>query len=176
MRNQIHVLARALLTPGLAVALAGCGGAAPVADKPCDGSGAPPAGFKPSRKVLIACESVEIRDDAPPDTRETVVGRPRITTLVGRPASVSIETIPAPGAAPQIFSIDLAVGEVGGALSLSGRSKLESGGTVLGTDEAPAQTPPVDRIALRFSPAPGRTHEIRCAAGDPPAAPPVASP
>ncbi len=147
----------------LIFAIGGCGGAAvspPAADTPV---------FKPTRQVRLACESVEIRDDAPPESREKVVSRPKITTLVGRPGTVTVETIPAEGGAPRLVTFDLVANEVGGTFSLEGKAKLEAGGAVVASAEAPAQTPPTDHVALRLAAAPGLAQELRCTAGDPPA-------
>lgn len=163
-RRHLPTAAAALI-----LAISGCGGApvSPPADTPA---------FKPTRQVRLACESVEITDDAPPETREKVVSRPEITTLVGRPGTVTIEQGGAPGEASRQLTFDLVAHEVGGALSLSGKAKLEAGGAVIASAEAPAQTPPVAHVALRFALAPGRSLELRCTAGDPPADPPAATP
>jgi hypothetical protein len=108
----------------LILAISGCGGAP--ASSPADA----PA-FKPTRQVRLACESVEITDDAPPETREKVVSRPKITTLVGRPGTVTIEQGGAPGEAPRLLTFDLVANDVGGAFSLEGKAKLEAGGAVV---------------------------------------------
>jgi hypothetical protein len=140
----------------------GCGGAAvsPPADTPV---------FKPTRQVRLACESVEIRDDAPPDSREKIVSRPKITTLVGRTGTVTVETTPADGGAPRLVTFDLVANEVTGGFSLEGKAKLEAGGAVVASAEAPAQTPPMDHVSLRLAASPGLALELRCTAGDPPA-------
>lgn len=160
MRNTLprHLSSAAV---ALIFAIGGCGGAAvsPPAAAPA---------FMPTRQVRLACESVEIRDDAPPESREKVVSRPKITTLVGRPGTVTVETTPAEGGAPRLVTFDLVANDVGGAFSLEGKAKLEAGGAVVASAEAPAQTPPTDHVALRLAVAPGLAFELRCTAGDPP--------
>ena len=153
------------------LAIGGCGGAA--VSSPAPTAEAP--AFKPTRQVRLACESVEITDDAPPETREKIVSRPKITTLVGRPGTVTIERGGAPGDAEHLLTFELVANDVGGALSLEGKAKLEAGGAVVASAEAPAQTPPTDRVTLLLAVAPGRTQALRCTAGDTPAEPPTGS-
>lgn len=164
MRNTLprHLSSAAM---ALIFAIGGCGGA------PVSPTAAAPA-FTPTRQVRLDCESVEIRDDAPPESREKVVSRPKITTLVGRPGTVTVETTPAEGGPPRLMTFDLVANEVGGALSLEGKARLEAGGAVVASAEAPAQTPPTDRVTLRLATVPGQRLELRCTAGDPP--PPTA--
>ncbi len=151
--------------PVAAVALfltvGGCAG--PAVSSPADA-----ASIVPKRKVHIVCESVELRDDAPPESREKVVSRPRATTLVGRPVTVAVNTTRGEGDEMRLATFDMVATEVGDALSLQGEAKFEVGGVIQASAKAPVPAVPTNRIALRLADSPGLALELRCIAGDPP--------
>jgi hypothetical protein len=144
-----------------ALVLAACGGT------PAVPSASSEAVSGPTPKVSLTCEVVAL--EAPPGgvARETVVSRPRITTLVGRPATIESTVGATPSRGERRLIVELAARTAGPTFDLEGQGRLHEGERVLVEAATDPDAAPAASLDLRLGEAgAGEAWEVRCQAGE----------
>lgn len=159
----------------LSLACAACGAAPPPAtdsaDAPChardDARADGPVTAGPTPKVQLTCEVAVLESQAGGEARETIVSRPRITTLVGRPATIESMAGATPQRGERLVSVELSARTAGPTYDLVGQGRLTEGARTLVEGATDPDAAPAATLRLRLAePGAAEAWEIRCQAGD----------
>ncbi|MCK6575049.1 hypothetical protein L6V77_28595 [Myxococcota bacterium] len=176
MTRPLHRPPSLSLLLALPLAFAACGAAPPPAsgsaEAPChardDARADGPVTAGPTPKVQLTCEVAVLETPAGGEPRETIVSRPRITTLVGRPATIESRAGATPQRGERLVSVELSARTAGPTFDLVGAGRLSDGARALVEAATDPDAAPAATLRLRFAePGAAEAWEIRCQAGDP---------